>query len=48
MVEEGVEATIKRGVVAAEEVGVATTRKAPPPSITGEPRTNDVISTHKT
>ena len=46
--EEGAEAIIKRGVVYPEEVGVATTRKAPPPNNIGEPRINDVINAHKT
>ena len=36
MVEEEEEVTIKRGVVAVEEVGVATTRKAPPLNKIGE------------
>ena len=36
--EEEEEVTIKRGVVAVEEVGVATTRKAPPLNKVGEPK----------
>ena len=39
--EEEVEVTIKRGVVAVEEVGVATTRKAPPLNKIGEPKINN-------
>ena len=38
MIEEEEEVTIKRGVVAVEEVGVATTRKAPPLNKVGEPK----------
>ena len=36
--EEEEEVTIKRGVVAVEEVGVAATRKAPPLNKIGEPK----------
>ena len=36
--EEEEEVTIKRGVVAVEEVGVVTTRKAPPLNKVGEPK----------
>lgn len=38
MVEEVEEVTIKRGVVAVEEVGVAATRNTPPLIKIGEPK----------
>ena len=39
--EEEVEGTIKRGMVAVEEVGVATTRKAPSLNKIGESKINN-------